>query len=94
MNRVNRVAQFFAIHGSNAGRVMICAGGVPLKRNGRVVGATVVRGGSGGGPGCELRTYPIRQGKASGRLGLEPSSLVSMPEEGGVIFPLVASNSK
>src|SRR5687767_6861835 len=30
---------FFGIHASNDGRVMIFAGGIPLKRDGRVVGA-------------------------------------------------------
>jgi uncharacterized protein GlcG (DUF336 family) len=39
--------QFFGIHASNEGRIMIFAGGVPLKRNGRVVGAIGVSGGSG-----------------------------------------------
>ncbi len=39
--------QFFGIHASNDGRVMIFAGGVPLKRNGKVVGAIGVSGGSG-----------------------------------------------
>ena len=39
--------QFFGIHVSNGGRVMIFAGGVPLKRGGEVVGAIGVSGGSG-----------------------------------------------
>jgi uncharacterized protein GlcG (DUF336 family) len=39
--------QFFGIHASNHGRVMIFAGGVPLKVNGQVVGAVGVSGGSG-----------------------------------------------
>jgi uncharacterized protein GlcG (DUF336 family) len=39
--------QFFGIHASNDGRVMIFAGGIPLKRNGVVVGAVGVSGGSG-----------------------------------------------
>lgn len=39
--------QFFGIHASNDGRVMIFAGGVPLLRNGKVVGAIGVSGGSG-----------------------------------------------
>lgn len=38
---------FFGIHTSNAGRVMIFAGGVPLERNGKVVGAVGVSGGTG-----------------------------------------------
>jgi uncharacterized protein GlcG (DUF336 family) len=39
--------QFFGIHASNGGRVMIFAGGVPLQRGGKVVGAIGVSGGSG-----------------------------------------------
>ncbi len=39
--------QFFGIHASNNGKVMIFAGGVPLKRDGTVVGAVGVSGGSG-----------------------------------------------
>jgi len=39
--------QFFGIHASNGGRVMIFAGGIPLKREGEVVGAIGVSGGSG-----------------------------------------------
>jgi uncharacterized protein GlcG (DUF336 family) len=39
--------QFFGIHVSNGGRVMIFAGGIPLKRDGKVVGAIGVSGGSG-----------------------------------------------
>jgi len=39
--------QFFGIHASNNGRVMIFAGGIPLKRGDHVVGAIGVSGGSG-----------------------------------------------
>ena len=39
--------QFYGIHASNGGRVMIFAGGIPLKRDGKVVGAIGVSGGSG-----------------------------------------------
>jgi uncharacterized protein GlcG (DUF336 family) len=39
--------QFFGIHASNRGRIMIFAGGIPLKRNGKVAGAIGVSGGSG-----------------------------------------------
>lgn len=39
--------QFFGIHASNDGKVMIFAGGIPLKKNGVVVGAVGVSGGSG-----------------------------------------------
>ena len=38
---------FYGIHASNDGKVMIFAGGVPLKRNGKVVGGVGVSGGSG-----------------------------------------------
>jgi len=38
---------FFGIHASNDGRIMIFAGGVPLNRDGAVVGAIGVSGGSG-----------------------------------------------
>lgn len=38
---------FYGIHVSNHGRVMIFAGGMPLKRDGKVVGAIGVSGGSG-----------------------------------------------
>jgi len=39
--------EFFGINESNDGRIMIFAGGIPLKRNGKVVGAIGVSGGSG-----------------------------------------------
>ena len=39
--------QFFGIHASNHGRIMVFAGGVPLKRDGQVVGAVGVSGGLG-----------------------------------------------
>jgi len=39
--------QFYGIQNSNGGRVMIFAGGVPLKSNGVVVGAVGVSGGMG-----------------------------------------------
>jgi uncharacterized protein GlcG (DUF336 family) len=39
--------QFFGIHASNNGRVMIFAGGVLLKRDGKIVGAIGVSGGDG-----------------------------------------------
>src|SRR3982750_1175796 len=39
--------QFFGIHASNGGKVMIFAGGIPLKKDGKVVGAVGVSGGSG-----------------------------------------------
>ncbi|HEV7891198.1 MAG TPA: heme-binding protein [Pyrinomonadaceae bacterium] len=38
---------FYGIHVSNHGRVMIFAGGIPLKRDGLVVGAVGVSGGTG-----------------------------------------------
>jgi uncharacterized protein GlcG (DUF336 family) len=39
--------QFFGINTSNDGKVMIFAGGLPLKRDGKVIGAIGVSGGSG-----------------------------------------------
>jgi len=39
--------QFFGIHASNHGRVMIFAGGIPLKRGDQVVGGVGVSGGLG-----------------------------------------------
>ncbi|MGH9720077.1 MAG: GlcG/HbpS family heme-binding protein [Bryobacteraceae bacterium] len=39
--------QFFGIHVSNHGRVMIFAGGVPLRRGDEVVGGLGVSGGTG-----------------------------------------------
>ena len=39
--------EFFGIHVSNSGKIMIFAGGIPLKRDGKVVGAIGVSGGSG-----------------------------------------------
>src|ERR1041384_4403722 len=39
--------QFFGIHVSNHGRVMIFAGGIPLKSGDKVVGGIGVSGGSG-----------------------------------------------
>ena len=39
--------QFFGIHTTNGGKVVIFAGGIPLVRDGVVVGAVGVSGGSG-----------------------------------------------
>jgi uncharacterized protein GlcG (DUF336 family) len=39
--------QFFGIHASNGGKIMIFAGGIPLRKGGKVVGAIGVSGGSG-----------------------------------------------
>jgi len=39
--------QFFGIHVSNHGRIMVFAGGVPLRRDGSIVGAIGVSGGNG-----------------------------------------------
>jgi uncharacterized protein GlcG (DUF336 family) len=39
--------QFFGIHASNDGKIMIFAGGVPLKKDRKVLGAVGVSGGSG-----------------------------------------------
>lgn len=39
--------QFFGIHVSNGGRVMIFAGGIPLQHGDQIVGAVGVSGGTG-----------------------------------------------
>ena len=39
--------QFFGIHASNDGKIMIFAGGIPLKKDGKIIGAIGVSGGSG-----------------------------------------------
>lgn len=39
--------QFYGINASNGGKVMIFAGGIPLKKDEKVVGAIGVSGGSG-----------------------------------------------
>jgi uncharacterized protein GlcG (DUF336 family) len=39
--------QFFGINASNDGKVMIFAGGLPLMRDGKVIGSIGVSGGSG-----------------------------------------------
>jgi uncharacterized protein GlcG (DUF336 family) len=39
--------QFFGIHATNRGRIVVFAGGIPLKRDGKVVGAIGVSGGTG-----------------------------------------------
>ncbi|MBT2523782.1 heme-binding protein [Arthrobacter sp. ISL-28] len=39
--------QFYGIHASNQGKIMIFAGGIPLTRDGNVIGAIGVSGGSG-----------------------------------------------
>ena len=39
--------QFFGINASNDGKVMIFAGGIPLKKGGKVVGGIGISGGSG-----------------------------------------------
>ena len=52
--------QFFGIHASNNGKIMIFAGGIPLKRDGKVVGAIGVSGGSGDRIMPSLRPVPRR----------------------------------
>ena len=39
--------QFFGIHASNDGRIMIFAGGIPIKKDGKVIGSIGVSGGMG-----------------------------------------------
>jgi uncharacterized protein GlcG (DUF336 family) len=41
---LNRVGEFFGIHVSNNCKIMIFAGGIPLKLDGKVVGAIGVSG--------------------------------------------------
>jgi len=47
LSRLSRpdATRLFGIHASNHGRVMIFAGGIPLRRNGAVIGAIGVSGG-------------------------------------------------
>src|SRR5580698_350065 len=40
-------SQFFGIHASNDGKIMIFAGGIPLQQGGKVIGSIGVSGGSG-----------------------------------------------
>jgi uncharacterized protein GlcG (DUF336 family) len=40
-------SQFYGISGTNNGRVVIFAGGIPLSRDGQIVGAVGVSGGEG-----------------------------------------------
>ena len=54
--------QFYGIHASNNGKIMIFAGGIPIKQNGRVVGAIGVSGGSG------------KQDQAVAEAGAKPSN--------------------
>src|SRR5260370_22827369 len=54
--------QFFGIHASNHGRVMVLAGGIPLKRDGRIAGAMRVSGGSG------VQEQPVAESGATGFL--------------------------
>jgi uncharacterized protein GlcG (DUF336 family) len=39
--------QYYGIHASNQGKIVIFAGGIPLTRDGNVIGAVGVSGGSG-----------------------------------------------
>ena len=39
--------QFFGIHVSNHGRIMVFAGGIPLKQGSKIIGAIGVSGGTG-----------------------------------------------
>lgn len=39
--------QFYGIHASNDGKVMIFAGGIPIRKDGAVIGAIGVSGGTG-----------------------------------------------
>lgn len=46
-NQCQPSGQFYGIHVSNNGKVTIFAGGIPLKKDGQVIGAIGVSGGSG-----------------------------------------------
>jgi uncharacterized protein GlcG (DUF336 family) len=46
-NNSQPTQQFYGIHATNGGKVAIFAGGMPVKRDGEVVGAVGVSGGSG-----------------------------------------------
>lgn len=39
--------QFFGIHATNQGRIVIFAGGIPIARDGQIIGAIGVSGGTG-----------------------------------------------
>lgn len=39
--------QFYGIHASNGGRIMIFAGGIPLRKDNEIIGAVGVSGGTG-----------------------------------------------
>src|SRR3954454_3988178 len=51
--------QFFGIHASNGGRVMIFAGGMPLKRGEEVIG------GVGGSGGMGKQAHPLAESGAA-----------------------------
>ena len=53
-------AQFYGIQESNHGRVMIFAGGVPLKNGGEVVGSVGVSGGTGAQDRSEEHTSELQ----------------------------------
>ena len=65
-------APFFGIHASNGGRVMLLAGGMPLRHAAQIVGALGVSGGSGeedsacAQAGVEAFAQPL--GKSKGNL--------------------------
>lgn len=46
-NNSQPTQQFFGIHASNDGRIMIFAGGIPVVQDGKITGAIGVSGGSG-----------------------------------------------
>lgn len=67
--------QFFGIHGSNHGRVMIFAGGIPLQRDGEIVGAV-------GRQRRLRRAGPIRR-RGRRRRVVEPArSAWAVPDQG------------
>lgn len=60
--------QFYGIHASNDGRIMIFAGGIPLSRDGNVVGAIGVSGGSG------EQDQTVAEAGVKGLAGASPNS--------------------
>ena len=53
--------QFYGIHTTNGGEVAIFAGGVPLERDGAIVGAIGVSGGTGDLDICQHKAPPDAQ---------------------------------
>ena len=67
--------QFFGIHVSNNGKIMIFAGGIPLKKGGKVVGAIGVSGGSGD------QDHAVAEAGAAASRIADPSRPVRAPRQ-------------